>query len=517
VTIAFTGELTERLDATDGSSGRDRWRSSWESAVVSRATVGHDGPPCIWRSPMLLTISTNHAPATDLGYLLHKHPENVRRVAFPFGDAHVFFPEAEAGRCTAAVLVEVDPVGLMRRRGRKGQESFSLAGYVNDRPYVASSFLSVVVGKVFGTAMSGRCDQRPELADAALPFEVEVPVLPVRGGEPVLRSLFEPLGYAVEATAIALDEDFPAWGVSRYWTVRLSGQVRLADLLSHLYVLLPVLDDDKHYWVGEDEARKLLDKGGAWLAAHPARGLISRRYLKHRRSLANDVLARLSDDAPDDQAEVDEEHDREEDQVEERISLNQQRLDAVTASVLRTGATRVLDLGCGEGRLVRALLRTPSIGHVTGADVSTRALERSAERLHLDELSDRQRKRVALIQAGLTYRDRRFEGFDVVTLVEVIEHLDEQRLVAVEQVVFAHASPPTVIVTTPNREHNVRFESLPAGQFRHRDHRFEWTRVEFAQWVQRVADAHGYRVTFEPIGPDDPEVGPPTQMAVFSR
>lgn len=466
---------------------------------------------------MLLTISTTHAPATDLGYLLHKHPENVRTVSFPFGDAHVFFPEAGAQRCTAAVLVEVDPVGLVRRRGRKGQESFSLAGYVNDRPYAASSFLSVVVGKVFGTAMSGRCDQRPDLAVAALPFDVEVPVLPVRGGEPVLRSLFEPLGYEVEAAPVALDDEFPAWGASRYWSVRLAGRVRLADLLSHLYVLLPVLDDAKHYWVGEDEARKLLDKGRAWLATHPARELISRRYLKHRRSLADDVLARLADDAPDEQTDLDEEHDREEAQVEERISLNQQRLDTVTGAVREAGATRVLDLGCGEGRLVQALLRAPSISHVTGADVSTRVLERAADRLHLDELSDRRRERVALIQAGLTYRDSRFEGFDVATLIEVIEHLDEPRLAALEQVVFVHAAPPTVIVTTPNREHNVRFESLPAGRLRHRDHRFEWTRAEFARWAQRVADAHGYQVTLAPVGPDDPEVGPPTQMAVFAR
>lgn len=466
---------------------------------------------------MLLTITTEHSPATDLGYLLHKHPENVRTVTFPFGDAHVFFPEASERRCTAAVVVEVDPIGLIRRRGRKGQEPFSLAGYVNDRPYAASSFLSVVVGKVFGTAMSGRCDQRPELAEAALPFEVEVPVLPIRGGEPVLRSLFEPLGYQVEATPIPLDAEFPAWGPSRYWSVRLTSEVRLAHLLSHLYVLMPVLDDDKHYWVGEDEARKLLDKGGAWLASHPARELISRRYLKHRRSLANDVLARLADDSPDDLVEADEEHDREEELVEERISLNQQRLDAVTRAVIDAGASRVLDLGCGEGRLVLALLKVPQVAQVTGADVSTRVLERAADRLHLDELSDRQRGRVALIQAGLTYRDSRFDGFDAATLIEVIEHLDEPRLAALEQVVFAHAAPATVIVTTPNQEHNVRFESLPAGQFRHRDHRFEWTRAEFARWAEHVGAAHGYRVAFAPIGPDDPEVGPPTQMAVFTR
>ncbi len=468
---------------------------------------------------MLLTITTEHAPATDLGYLLHKHPDNVRTVSFPFGDAHVFFPEARVERCTAALLVEVDPVGLIRGRGRRSgrQETFSLAGYVNDRPFAASSFLAVALGKVFGTAMSGRCDQRQELADAPLELEVELPVVPVRGGEAVLRSLFEPLGYRVDATQLPLDDEFPEWGPSRYWSVRLACTVRLAELLAHLYVLLPVLDDDKHYWVGDDEARKLLDKGGDWLGTHPERELISRRYLKHRRSLANDVLARLADDAPDDHAQVDSEQDLEEAKVEERISLNQQRLDTVTSVIEQVGATRVLDLGCGEGRLVQRLLRVPQVVHVTGADVSTRALERAEDRLRLEQLSDRQRSRVALIQAGLTYRDARFEGFDVATLIEVIEHLDEPRLAALEQVVFAHAAPTTVVVTTPNREHNVRFSALPAGEFRHRDHRFEWDRSEFAHWAERVAAAHGYTVTFAPIGIDDPEVGPPTQMAVFSR
>lgn len=466
---------------------------------------------------MLLTLTTEHEPATDLGYLLHKHPDNVRTVSLPFGDAHVFYPEAHPGRCTAALLVEVDPVGLIRRRGRKGTGTFSLAGYVNDRPYAASSFLSVALGKVFGTAMSGRCDQRPELAAVALPFEVEVPVLPVRGGETTLRSLFEPLGYRVEATPIALDEQFPDWGPSRYASVRLTAEVRLADLLSHLYVMLPVLDDDKHYWVGEDEADKLLDKGGPWLASHPERGLISRRYLKHRRSLANEVLTRLVDDGEERSNGSDEDRVPEVDRVAAPKSLSRQRLDAVVAAVLEAGASRVLDLGCGEGRLIQMLLTSPQISHVTGADVSTGTLGRAEDRLHLNTLSERRRDRIALIQGGLTYRDSRFAGFDVATLVEVIEHLDEPRLAALEQVVFAHAQPTTVIVTTPNREHNVRFESLPAGSLRHRDHRFEWTRAEFAGWAERVATAHGYRVSYQPIGADDPEVGPPTQMAVFTR
>ena len=466
---------------------------------------------------MLLTITLTHPPATDLGWLLHKHPDGVRTVPFPFGDAHVFFPEATDERCTAALLVEVDPVGLVRRRGGKGQESFSLAGYVNDRPYAASSFLSVSLGKLFGTAMSGRCERRPELVDAPLPFEVEIPTLPCRGGESVLRTLFEPLGYEVEAEAIPVDPRFPDWGDSRYQSVHLRGSVRLADLLAHLYVLLPVLDDEKHYWVGDDEAQKLLSKGGTWLTSHPARDLITRRYLKHQRDLAGGVLAQLAEDDPEEPGAADADDDREEEVVEERISLNRQRLDAVVDALRSRGASQVLDLGCGEGRLVQALLREPTTTQVTGVDVSTRSLDRAAQRLHLDHLPDRQREKVALIQGGLTYRDARFRGFDAATLVEVIEHLDESRLAALEQVVFTHAQPPVVLVTTPNREHNVRFDSLPAGLLRHRDHRFEWTRSEFSEWATRVAAESGYEVRFAPIGAEDPEVGAPTQMAVFSR
>jgi 3' terminal RNA ribose 2'-O-methyltransferase Hen1 len=471
---------------------------------------------------VLLTISTTHVPATDLGFLLHKHPDRARSVELAFGTAHVVFPEATDERCTAALLVEVDPVGLVRGRGGKtgkgrgGPEAPSLAGYVNDRPYAASSFLSVALGQVFRTTLNGRLDSRPELAATPLPLEVEIPTVPCRGGEPLLRSLFEPLGYEVEARALPLDETVPEWGVSRYLAVRLRGTAVLADLLAHLYVLLPVLDDEKHHWVGEAEAEKLLARGGTWLAEHPAKELITQRYLRHRRGLVQGVLTQLAEDASAEPGTDDEDKDAEEAAVEAPLSLNQQRLAAVVAVLRDAGAARIVDLGCGEGRLVQALLAEPWVGHVTGVDVSPRVLEHAARRLHLDRMTERQRARVDLVQGGLTYRDRRFADVDAACLVEVIEHVDEGRLGALEQVVFAHARPPLVVVTTPNVEHNVRFATLATGTLRHRDHRFEWTRAELAAWAETVAAAHGYTVTYQGIGPDDPEVGPPTQMAVFT-
>ena len=460
---------------------------------------------------MLLTITTTHRPATDLGYLLHKHPARLQSFGLAFGQAHVFYSEATEERCTAALLLEVDPVGLVRGRGA------TLDQYVNDRPYVASSFLSVALAEVFRSALVGNCKERPELLDRHLPLVATVAALPCRGGDEILERLFVPLGYRVASEGRPLDPRFPEWGESPYRTVTLAGEVRLRDLLAHLYVLIPVLDNEKHYYVGDDEVDKLLRRGEGWLAAHPERDLIARRYLKGQRSLTDEALARLvAAESPDPDA-ADERHAGEEEAAERRISLNEQRLGAVVAALKASGARRIIDLGCGEGRLLVALLKNTDATEIVGVDVAHHVLTRAAERLRLDRLPPTQAARVRLMQGALTYRDDRLADFDAAAVVEVIEHLDPPRLAAFERVVFEHARPGTVAVTTPNAEYNVRWPTLPAGRFRHRDHRFEWTRAEFRVWAERVAAAHGYAARFLPIGPEDPEVGPPTQLAIFTR
>ncbi|MCE7984060.1 MAG: 3' terminal RNA ribose 2'-O-methyltransferase Hen1 [Caldilinea sp. CFX5] len=468
---------------------------------------------------MLLTITTTYQPATDLGYLLYKHPARVQRFELNFGQAHVFYPEATATRCTAALLLDIDPVGLVRRGAESG--GFALAQYVNDRPYVASSLLSVAIGEVYGSALAGTCRDRPELAETPIPLTAVLAVVPARGGEDLLYRLFAPLGYTVTAQRHPLDVTFPAWGESVYYTVTLRATVRLHELLSHLYVLIPVLDDDKHYYVGNEEVEKLLRHGAGWLATHPARELITQRYLRHQRSLKRAALARLVEETPQvDEADStqDAEEERIETQVQERqATLHELRLDAVLAALKAAGAQRVLDLGCGEGRLLALLLKEKSFTTILGADVSTRALEIAADRLHLDRLPPRQRERITLLHSSLIYRDERLAGFDAAAIVEVIEHLDPPRLAAFERVLFECARPQTVVLTTPNAEYNVMWPTLPAGRFRHRDHRFEWTRAEFAAWCQQVADRFGYSVTLAPIGPVDETVGAPSQMGVFTR
>jgi 3' terminal RNA ribose 2'-O-methyltransferase Hen1 len=459
---------------------------------------------------MLLTITSTTAPATDLGYLLHKNPARTQSFELTFGQAHVFYPEATAERCTAALLLDIDPVHLVR-----GQQS-SLEQYVNDRPYVASSFMSVALAQVFGSALSGQSKERQTLADTALPLRASLAVLQCRGGESILRRLFEPLGYTVIAEQHILDEMYTEWGQSDYFTVTLTGVIRLKDLLTHLYVLIPVLDMEKHYWVGDDEVEKLLRRGEGWLAQHPNRELIVQRYLKQRR-LVHTALARLTEEDDPDLEKAEELHAQEEAQIEQHLSLHEQRLGAVLAVLKNSGAQRVLDLGCGEGRLLALLLAEKSFTYITGMDVSYRALEIARDRLHLEQMNPKQKERIQLIHGSLTYRDARLSGYDAAAVVEVIEHLDSSRLAAFERVLFEFAKPKLVVVTTPNLEYNVKFETLPAGKLRHKDHRFEWTRAEFQKWANRVADRFGYRMRFLPIGPEDPSVGAPTQMGVFTQ
>lgn len=464
---------------------------------------------------MLLSISTTHQPATDLGYLLHKNPARLQTEELSFGKAHVFYPDASVDLCTAALLVEIDPVALVRGRGPAG-EGGQLEQYVNDRPYAANSFLSVALGRIFSTAMSGRSKDRPELAETAIPLTAHLPVIAARGGEDLGRRLFEPLGYSVQMQGSQLDDKFSDWGASPYVSLTIAGTVRLQDLLTHLYVLIPVLDNEKHYWVAKDEIEKLLKRGEGWLGNHPEKDLIVSRYLKRQRSLTREALSRLlADDAPGDVAE---EVPAEEATATERTpSLHQQRLQTVLSVIRDTGAKRVVDLGCGEGKLLKLLLSDKQFEAILGMDVSWRSLEIAKERLRLDELPERQRSRIDLIQGSLTYRDQRLNGFDAAAIVEVIEHLDAPRLATFERIVFEFARPTHVVLTTPNAEYNTVFETLPAGEFRHGDHRFEWKRPEFEGWASGIAERFGYGVRFEPVGPVDAERGAPTQMAVFTQ
>lgn len=484
---------------------------------------------------MLLTITATAGPgltdATQLGYLLHKHPDRVQSQELPVGRATVFYPEASRQRCTAALLLEVDPIELVRGRLRHGGEPHALGHYVNDRPFAASSLLAVALGRVFATALKGRCDARPQLAATALPLTLRIPALPARGdadlrGADLVRALWQPLGWSVATREVDLADGLPGfdWGPAPYVDVTLTGRVRLAEALTQLYVLLPVLDGAKHYWVGPQEVDKLLRSGAGWLADHPERDLITRRYLAAQRSLIEEAGSRLAepDDAPADAA-VDAAgpgalppavaHAV---AVSGVVPLKVQRREAVLAALRETGAARVVDLGCGEGYYLQAMLTDPAFTSILGVDVSARTLARAADRLHLGRRSERETQRLTLRQSSLTYRDDVLTGYDAMLLVEVVEHVDPDRLGSLEVNVFGHAAPRAVIVTTPNVDYNAHY-GLGVGELRHPDHRFEWTRAQFEAWAREVAQRFGYAVTFRPVGTRDTDGAAPTQLALFRR
>ncbi|MBL7521930.1 3' terminal RNA ribose 2'-O-methyltransferase Hen1 [Frankia sp. CNm7] len=565
---------------------------------------------------MLLTLTTTARPATDLGFLLHKHPDRAQRFDTAAGGAHVFYPEATEERCTAALLLDIDPVGLVRGKGPRARGGE--AHYVDDRPYAASSLLAVAMAAVFATAMTGTCKARPELATTPIPLEIRVPALPCRrGGAALVERLFAPLGWRVAALPAPLDPLFPEWGPAAHHDVTLRGTARLADALTQLYVLLPVLDDTKHYYVGRDEIDKLVREGANWLPGHPERGLIARRYLAHRTGLASAALSRLGgvEDIPDEgvstgfepgllategeagsdletgfeleggsgleaeRPEAGGETERPEagggappgggragdTQTGDAQAAGAQTAGAQTAGaqtagaqtagaedagageeeppggtdqeapaarqpslavlrrravldVLRSaGARRVADLGCGDGRLVGDLLADPRFTEIVAVDVSHRALELAARRLRVDRLPDRVRARLRLVASSLTYRDARIAGLDAAVLSEVVEHVDPPRLGALAAALLGEARPRLVVITTPNVEYNVRYEGLAPGALRHRDHRFEWTRDEFAGWVEDLVARYPYTARLGGGGAADPELGAPTQLAVLER
>lgn len=450
---------------------------------------------------MLVTVTYepdagSETDATALGYLLHKHPARAQTFTAPVGDVHVFAPEVTPERCTFAVLLEVDPVGLVRNKRFRG-DAGALGHYVNDRPYVASSMLAVAIGAVFRTAMTGRSDSYPELAASPLPLRIEIPAVSVRGDDDMVERLFGPCGWEVAQERIPLDPAFPEWGDSRFRAVTLTGRVRLAEALRQLYVLLPVLDDSKHYWVGDDEVAKLERAGEGWLSAHPERDLITRRYLLHQRSLVAQVAEAEAETAT--------------------RPLSRLRADAVVAALADVRARSVIDMGCGPGALLARVAKDRSLSRIIGVDVSARSLEQAAKVLHLDQASDAERERIQLLHGSVVYRDERLRGADAMVLMEVIEHVDVSRLPALEDAVFAGARPAAVIVTTPNAEYNVLYPALAPGTFRHDDHRFEWTREQFRAWVEAAAHRHGYTAEFRPVGPEHPVHGPATQMALLRR
>ncbi len=463
---------------------------------------------------MLLKITYTGNSATDLGYLLHKNPNRTQAFEMSFGKAYVFYPEATDTKTTAALLLDINPIDLAR--GKLGSRDGGLFDYVNDRPYVSSSFMSTAISKVYNTAMSGKCEKRPELSEQKLDLEAEVIMMPCSGSKELIEKIFVPLGYAVEYSTHILDDKFKDWGDSHYVNLKIKGNVRLCELLNHLYVLIPVFDNRKHYWVANEEVEKLISHGEGWLNSHPEKNVIAARYLNRKRSLINNALEKLVEEDAVSADDSDAEEAKPE-KNEPKIRLNDQRLKTVANTVIENGAKTVIDIGCGEGKLIARLINNKQITKITGVDVSIQTLERANSNLRLERMPEKTKEKLQLLQGSLTYKDKRFAGYDAACVVEVMEHLDISRLTAFERVLFEFAAPPLIVLTTPNAEYNINYERMQPDSLRHSDHRFEWTRKQFQDWANGICKRFGYSVEFSDIGEQDESHGAPTQMGVFKK
>ena len=420
---------------------------------------------------VLLTITT-HQPATDLGFLLHKNPERLHD-----GGAVV---RAGARRSTRRRPTSAAPPRCSSRSTRsawsataraRGQRVRRCAQYVNDRPYVASSFLRVAISKLFGTAMTGRSKERPELADAHPPCsKLASRCSPCRGRRRrCSRRLFEPLGYDGGGRSRSpLDAASPSGATAATSTSRSAATMRARDLLEHLFVLLPVLDDDKHYWVGDDEVDKLLRRGGDWLAAPPRTGadrppLPPPRPPAHHATPWPGCSGRGRRRRPATSAEAARRRGgggREADQPQRAAPRRRGR-----RARPRRRPAGCVDLGCGEGKLLRRLLRRPAVRPRSSASTSrTGRWSIAARRLRLDDMPPRQRAARRPVPGrahlprpppGGLRRGGRGRGRSSTSTRPACG--------AFERGVFGDARPQPSIVTTPNVEYNVLFETLPAG------------------------------------------------------
>lgn len=461
---------------------------------------------------MLLSITCEHEHSQELSWLFHKNPDKIQSFNIIAGKAFVFYPEYSDKKVKICLALDIDTVTLVRKL-KLPLDSHLLQHYVNDRPYVVSSFMSTAISNVFSSALNGNCKDKPELIDVIFPFEVEISVLKVIGGESLIKKFFEPLGYEVETESFNLDEKFENWGKSRYYKVKLKNNLTLKDLLSHLYVLIPTFDMEKHFYIGNIEAENFLKKGESWLKTHPEKETIIKRYFRKLGKYSNYILSKLNENQEDEEKEL--EIDIEVKKKKE--SLQTIRINTIFDKLCELGTKTVADVGCGEGKLLRLLKNKPQFQKICGTDVVYKNLIIAKDKLDLDEVATHNLEKINIFQSSILYKDDRLKEYETICLIEVIEHIEEDRIVFLEKIVFGYLNTKNVLISTPNSEYNNVYMPENSDSFRHEDHRFEWNREEFKNWVEKICNNFNYNADFFGIGDYNEQFGYPTQAVILKR
>ncbi|WP_141431100.1 3' terminal RNA ribose 2'-O-methyltransferase Hen1 [Bacillus sp. 03113] len=448
---------------------------------------------------MQLSVKAVGDGAKILSYLIAKNPYNLYDRDEKSNRVRLVYTVFDEKEVEVVIFVTPDPVELVRNSAN----AFDITQYINDREFAVSSLFCTNIRKALGTALNGKPKEEYQKW-VNHPFELHMNFGPVAShlSDENIVELLHPLGYIVEIERGETNYSFELKQRSSSRFIHLKGQQTIQQALRHLFILIPVIDNYKHYFIDEHEIEKLVRYGEGWLDSHPLREYIIKQSLRFS-ELINQFPSLAKKD------------DEEEHSSAPKVRLNELRYQAVVEKIKSLSQrASIVDFGSGEGKLSVRLSNIPDVKEVLAVEPSETAQLRAIQRFEKASYNQTHVSPTPIL-GSLFYYDERLLNKDVMILCEVIEHIDEYRLPNIMKTIFREYQPKTLIVTTPNREYN---EVYAMDEIvRHSDHRFEWTRQEFKSkcetWIKNVL----YSMEFEGIGLEHEEYGHPTQMCTFVR
>ncbi|MNM55135.1 RNA repair, ligase-Pnkp-associating, region of Hen1 [compost metagenome] len=434
-----------------------------------------------------------------ISYFLGKNPINPYIKETKYGTIEVKFIEYKSNFVDVYIVFRSKGLEMVKESEFKGLEH-----YINDREFsISTIFLSNVKNSI-GHVLSYDYDE----IDTNFDFSLTLGPISTKLPNEAILELFEPLGYDTEIKEIQLDYDFKIES-SGVYEITLNKTCNIVSLFRHIYVLIPVIDNYKHHFISKDEVDKLLRLGDGWLATHPKNEFISKRYVGYRESLFKTVITSLENEKEVEESKIEE-------QKEEKVGLGKLRYLEFAKQVENLGVTEVVDMGAGEGRLIELLAKNKNLNQLIACEPTLTGRQRMYARI--DKLDRKKLLSIKpqVIQSSLFYKDYRLVNKECIVLCEVIEHINADRIDNVMDIILNYNKPKHFIISTPNFEYNVLYETMKT-KFRHGDHRFEMTRKEFKEFIDKHAERCGYDVEYVGIGESHEQYGYATQMAVMKR
>ncbi|MGE6488602.1 3' terminal RNA ribose 2'-O-methyltransferase Hen1 [Paenisporosarcina sp. NPDC076898] len=445
---------------------------------------------------MQLSIQASGDNVQAISYLLSKNPNNLYERNHKGHLVRLFYSKFTETELEVTIFVTPDPIELVKNNSN----SYDITHYINDREFAVSSIFCSFIRSALGTALNGQ-PKEEHLMWVNHPFSFNFEFGPVVSSlsDEKLMNLFEPIGYEVTINRPEIEYSFPIKTKSSARYLSIKGMKTLQEGLRHLFVLIPVIDNYKHYFIDEKEIEKLERYGEGWLDQHPLRDLIYRQALRFKE------IYSLVENSSKDEKKV---------EPVKKVRLNELRYEKIVNTVSQMKPRSVIDFGSGEGKLSVQLGFVEGITEILAVEPSEAASLKALERFN--KVKNKEKFVIPeLLWGSLFYYDERLKDKDVIILCEVIEHIDETRLPKAMDTLLDDYQPPALIITTPNREYNELYDM--EEHLRHNDHRFEWTRAEFRQWCTERNHSNDYELQFDGIGEEHASHGFPTQMCIFKR